>query len=72
MLCGRWVLVGPPPTAASFLQRIGRGGRRRQTAQVLCLARSPLEELRFQALLDLAQPAAKITPPVPLPTLPLL
>lgn len=48
------VLVGPPPTTAAFLQRLGRGGRRRQTTLVLCLARSPLEEVRFQALLELA------------------
>ena len=49
------VLIGPPPTLSSFLQRIGRGGRRRTTTQVLCLPRSPLEELRFLALLDLAR-----------------
>ncbi len=49
------VLIGPPPTLSSFLQRIGRGGRRRTTTQVLCLPRSPLEEIRFLALLDLAQ-----------------
>jgi len=51
------VLIGPPPTLASFLQRIGRGGRRRTTTQVLCLPRSPLEALRFRALLDLVQTA---------------
>ena len=49
------VLVGPPPSLISFLQRIGRGGRRSGVTQVLCLPRSPLEEARFQALLDLAQ-----------------
>ncbi|NOZ50670.1 MAG: DEAD/DEAH box helicase [Chloroflexi bacterium] len=49
------VLVGPPPSQTSFLQRIGRGGRRRAATQVLCLFRSPLEEIRFRALLDLAQ-----------------
>ena len=49
------VLVGPPPSLTSFLQRIGRGGRRSGVTQVLCLPRSPLEEVRFQALLDLAQ-----------------
>lgn len=51
------VLLGPPPTTSSFLQRIGRGGRRRAITQTLCLARSPLEELRFQALLALVQSA---------------
>ena len=49
------VLLGPPPTISSFLQRIGRGGRRSTTTQTLCLARSPLEEVRFQALLALVQ-----------------
>ena len=48
------VLIGPPPTITSFLQRIGRGGRRSNRTQVLCLARSALEEIRFQALLTLA------------------
>ena len=51
------VLLGPPPTLTSFLQRIGRGGRRSDVTQVLCLARSPLEEIRFQALLDVAEPS---------------
>lgn len=49
------VLIGPPPTLTSFLQRIGRGGRRTGETRVLCLARSPLEEIRFLALLGLAQ-----------------
>ncbi|MEZ4860895.1 MAG: DEAD/DEAH box helicase [Caldilineaceae bacterium] len=49
------VLVGPPPTVASFLQRIGRGARRRAVTPVLCLPRSALEEARFFALLGLAQ-----------------
>ena len=49
------VLLGPPPTISSFLQRIGRGGRRGNTMQTLGLARTPLEELRFGALLALIQ-----------------
>jgi ATP-dependent helicase Lhr and Lhr-like helicase len=49
------VLVGPPPSLTSFLQRIGRGGRRSGVTQVLCLPRSALEEVRFRALVDLAQ-----------------
>lgn len=53
-------LVGPPPTLPSFLQRIGRGGRRRAAMRVLCLARSPQEELHFQALLALAQEDAAV------------
>jgi ATP-dependent Lhr-like helicase len=49
------VLVGPPPSAAAFVQRIGRAGRRRRRAFVVGMARSPLEEIRFQALYHLAQ-----------------
>jgi ATP-dependent Lhr-like helicase len=49
------VLIGPPPTLSAFLQRIGRGSRRRAVTQVLCLARSPLELLHFQALVELAR-----------------
>lgn len=48
-------LVGPPPTLSAFLQRIGRGSRRRPVTRVLCLARSSLEWLHFQALVDLAR-----------------
>jgi ATP-dependent Lhr-like helicase len=48
-------LVGPPPTLGSFLQRIGRGGRRGQATRVLCLTRSPAETLRFEALLSMAR-----------------
>jgi ATP-dependent Lhr-like helicase len=49
------VLVGPPPTAAAFVQRIGRAGRRRRLAYVVGLTRSRLEEVRFQALFHLTQ-----------------
>jgi ATP-dependent Lhr-like helicase len=52
-------LIGPPPTLAAFLQRIGRGGRWRAATPVVCLSRSPLEALRFHALLDLAQGAGE-------------
>ncbi len=48
------VLLGPPPSLTSFLQRIGRGGRRADTTRVLCLARSALEDVRFRALLTLS------------------
>lgn len=57
-------LVGPPPSLTSFLQRIGRGGRRTGLTRVIGLARSPLEDLNFRALLELAQadgaPSAEI------------
>jgi ATP-dependent Lhr-like helicase len=49
------VLLGPPPTLTSFLQRIGRGGRRTGRTSVLGLARSPLEAARFRALVAAAQ-----------------
>ncbi len=58
-------LVGPPPTLLSFLQRIGRGGRRTGLTRVLCLPRSALEHARFAALLALAQ-----SPSIPLLSLP--
>lgn len=47
-------LLGPPSTPGSFLQRIGRGGRRGKVTRVLCLARSYREHLRFLALLTMA------------------
>ena len=55
-------LVGPPSTPSSFLQRVGRGGRRGTMTRVLCLARSPREVLRFQALLDLARRPERAAP----------
>ncbi|MEI2693186.1 MAG: helicase-related protein [Anaerolineae bacterium] len=60
-------LVGPPPTLTSFLQRIGRGGRRTGLTSVLCLPRSPLEQARFAALLALAQSPS---PSLPIPLAP--
>lgn len=48
------VLIGPPPGLTSFLQRIGRGGRRTQATRVLGLARSPLEDAQFRAMIALA------------------
>ncbi len=47
-------LLGPPPSLSAFLQRVGRGGRRRQGSRVLCLARSVLEIRHFDALLSMA------------------
>jgi ATP-dependent helicase Lhr and Lhr-like helicase len=49
------VLMGAPPTFTSFLQRMGRGGRRTGLTQVLCLPRSTGEEARLRALLGLAE-----------------
>ena len=47
-------LLGPPPDLSAFLQRVGRGGRRRRESRVLCLARSALEVRHFDALLRMA------------------
>jgi ATP-dependent Lhr-like helicase len=63
-------LVGPPPTLTSFLQRIGRGGRRTGLTRVLCLPRSALEHARFAALLALAQSASDFPPSPPFPLSP--
>ena len=57
------VLVGPPPSLTSFLQRIGRGGRRSGVTQVLCLPRSALEEVRFRPSSTWPRPAATL--PIP-------
>lgn len=58
------ILIGAPPSLSSFLQRIGRGGRRTGVSRVLCMARSPLEEIRFRALIELARDnQLALTPP---------
>ncbi|MCC6627305.1 MAG: DEAD/DEAH box helicase [Chloroflexi bacterium] len=51
------LLIGPPGDGAAFVQRIGRGNRRRRAGQVACFARDPLERLLFAALVDDATPA---------------
>jgi replicative superfamily II helicase len=48
------VLLGAPHNLTSFLQRIGRGGRRTAQNRVLCMPKSPREWARFEALLTLA------------------
>ncbi|HZS90139.1 MAG TPA: DEAD/DEAH box helicase [Chloroflexota bacterium] len=45
------ILVGPPGNRQSFIQRIGRGNRRRDVTRVACFYRTPLERLLFSALL---------------------
>ncbi|MBX3058488.1 MAG: DEAD/DEAH box helicase [Anaerolineae bacterium] len=49
------VLLGAPPDLNSFMQRVGRGGRRTTQTQVLCMPRSPGEWARFEAMLALAE-----------------
>jgi ATP-dependent Lhr-like helicase len=49
------VLLGAPHNLTSFLQRIGRGGRRKGGTRVLCLPKSPGEWARFEAMLGLAE-----------------
>jgi ATP-dependent Lhr-like helicase len=49
------VLLGAPLDLTSFMQRIGRGSRRREQTRVLCLPKSPGEWARFEALLALAK-----------------
>jgi ATP-dependent Lhr-like helicase len=59
------ILVGPPGNRQSFVQRIGRGNRRRNVTRVACFYRTPLERLLFAALLGPAGPngPAGATPP---------
>src|SRR5207237_2112170 len=45
------ILIGPPGSPGSFIQRIGRGNRRQGVTQVACLYRTPLERLLFEALI---------------------
>jgi ATP-dependent helicase Lhr and Lhr-like helicase len=45
------ILIGPPGSRSSLVQRIGRGNRRRGTTRVACFYRTPLERLLFDALL---------------------
>jgi ATP-dependent helicase Lhr and Lhr-like helicase len=53
------LMVGAPGNAASFMQRLGRANRRRQTVSVICFYRSPLERIMFEALANMpASPTA--------------
>jgi ATP-dependent Lhr-like helicase len=45
------ILIGPPGSRDSLLQRIGRGNRRGGRMRVVCFYRTPLERLLFAALL---------------------
>lgn len=50
------VCLSPPPGLSSFLQRIGRGCRRRQgVTRVICVARNRADELVYGAMLQAAR-----------------
>ncbi|MCL4299795.1 MAG: DEAD/DEAH box helicase [Anaerolineae bacterium] len=49
------VLVDAPTTVNSFLQRIGRGGRRGRDTHVTLTPQNPLQLLQFVAMLQLAE-----------------
>lgn len=49
------VLLSPPPSISSFLQRIGRGNRRSGTCRVVAIVRNENERLLYQALFELAR-----------------
>jgi ATP-dependent Lhr-like helicase len=46
------LLIGPPGSVHSFVQRVGRANRRRRFARVACFYRTPLERITFGALLE--------------------
>jgi ATP-dependent Lhr-like helicase len=56
------VQIGAPGSAAAFVQRIGRAGRRRQTIQAVCFFRTPLEEALLRALLAAPEPVPTRAP----------
>jgi ATP-dependent helicase Lhr and Lhr-like helicase len=59
------ICMDPPSSLASFLQRIGRGCRRRQgRTRVLCIARDRAGELTFEAMI---RQAGIGLPPMPTP-----
>ncbi len=51
------VLIGPPGSAASFAQRLGRANRRGGAVNLACCYHTPLERLLFQALLETSERA---------------
>ncbi len=50
------ILIGPPGSPASFMQRVGRGNRRRGITRAACFYRDPLERRLFEALLATGSP----------------
>jgi ATP-dependent Lhr-like helicase len=47
-------LVGPPPDTSSFLQRVGRAGRRSDCVRIVAVARNELEARAFASLIHAA------------------
>jgi ATP-dependent helicase Lhr and Lhr-like helicase len=45
------ILIGAPGSLASFVQRIGRGSRRKPFIQAACFYRTPLEKILFEIYL---------------------
>jgi ATP-dependent Lhr-like helicase len=48
------VQVGPPPSVSSFLQRMGRSGRRGRPPYVACILKNPCELLCMAAVIECA------------------
>ena len=46
------ILIGAPGSLASFIQRIGRGSRRKPFIQAACFYRTPLEKILFEIFLN--------------------
>jgi len=59
------IQIGPPGHTDSFVQRMGRGNRRRTVTRVACFYRSPLERVLFAALCAHAEGALTPQPPLP-------
>jgi len=59
------IQIGPPGHTDSFVQRMGRGNRRRLVTRVACFYRSPLERVLFAALCAHAEEALTPQPPLP-------
>jgi len=48
------ILIGPPSDTSSFLQRVGRAGRRIGIVKIVAIARNEIEARAFTSILDMA------------------